>query len=94
MPVSTPGSGTPSTPSTPPNAITSGKTTGSSQIAGGPRNAPHMPDRDHRDDVIRAEDRVQEAAREAAGHALAGVRERRRRGEHQGRRQSQTPLVA
>ena len=43
MPISTPGSGTPRIPMTPPNAITSGKTIGSSQIAGGPRNAPHRP---------------------------------------------------
>jgi hypothetical protein len=43
MPVSVAGTGTPSIPSTPPNAITSGNTTGSSQIAGGPRNAPHKP---------------------------------------------------
>ena len=38
-----PGSGTPSTPARPPNAITTGNTTGRSQIAGCPRNAPHRP---------------------------------------------------
>ena len=43
MPISTPGSGTPRIPSTPPNAITSGNTIGKSQIAGGPRKAPHSP---------------------------------------------------
>ena len=43
MPVSTAGNGTPRIPSTPPAAITSGNTTGSSQIAGTPRNAPHSP---------------------------------------------------
>src|SRR5262249_36825098 len=43
MPISTPGSGTPATPRAPANAITRGNTTGSSQIAGAPRNAPHSP---------------------------------------------------
>src|SRR5688500_7657202 len=43
MPVSTAGSGTPMIPSTPPKAITSGNTIGSSQIAGYPRKAPHSP---------------------------------------------------
>src|SRR5205814_188155 len=43
MPVSTPGTGTPRIPITPPNAITSGKTIGSTQIAGAPRNAPQRP---------------------------------------------------
>ena len=43
MPVSTAGTGTPRMPSAPPPAITSGNTTGSSQIAGAPRNAPHRP---------------------------------------------------
>jgi hypothetical protein len=43
MPISTPGSGTPLMPSSPPNAITTGNTTGSSHIAGWPRNAPHKP---------------------------------------------------
>ena len=43
MPISTPGSGTPRMPSTPPTAITSGNTTGRMKIAGAPRNAPHSP---------------------------------------------------
>ena len=43
MPTSTPGSGTPSRPRNPPNAITSGNVTGSSQIAGAPSCAPHRP---------------------------------------------------
>jgi len=43
MPTSTPGIGTPSTPRAPPKAITSGKITGSSHIAGVPKNAPQMP---------------------------------------------------
>ena len=43
MPISTPGSGTPRMPMIPPNAITSGKTIGNSQIAGDPRNAPQRP---------------------------------------------------
>ena len=43
MPISTPGSGTPSRPSMPPNAITIGNVTGSSHIAGAPSCAPHSP---------------------------------------------------
>jgi hypothetical protein len=43
MPVSTAGNGTPKMPSTPPNAITSGKMIGSSQSAGSLRTAPHIP---------------------------------------------------
>ena len=43
MPISTPGSGTPITPRAPPNAMTSGNTTGKTQIAGAPRKAPHRP---------------------------------------------------
>ena len=43
IPVSTPGRGIPTTPRAPPKAITSGNTTGRSQIAGAPRNAPHSP---------------------------------------------------
>ena len=43
IPVSTAIIGTPMMPSTPPSAITSGNTTGSSQIAGIPRNTPHRP---------------------------------------------------
>ena len=37
------GSGAPAMPSAPPKAITSGKTIGSSQIAGAPRKAPQRP---------------------------------------------------
>ena len=36
MPTSTPGSGTPTKPRKPPSAITIGKVTGKSQIAGAP----------------------------------------------------------
>ena len=43
MPISTPGNGTPSTPSAPPKAMTSGNTTGKTQMAGVPRNAPQSP---------------------------------------------------
>ena len=43
MPGSIKGSGTPSTPSAPPTAITIGKTMGRIQIAGRPRKAPQMP---------------------------------------------------
>ncbi len=43
IPISTPGSGTPIRPRKPPNAITIGKVTGSSHIAGGPSWAPHSP---------------------------------------------------
>src|SRR5262245_13393710 len=43
IPISTPGMGTPMAPSTPPNAITRGNVTGSTQIAGAPSWAPHMP---------------------------------------------------
>jgi hypothetical protein len=43
IPVSTAGMGTPSTPKTPPTAVTSGKTTAKIQIAGAPKNAPHNP---------------------------------------------------
>ncbi len=43
MPYSMPGIGTPATPSAPPSAMTSGKVTGRSQIAGGPRKAPQSP---------------------------------------------------
>jgi hypothetical protein len=43
MPVSTTGIGTARTPSAPPKAMTSGKTTGSSHSAGAPRKAPHRP---------------------------------------------------
>src|SRR6266702_4353338 len=43
IPVSTPASGMPRTPRAPAMAITSGNTTGSTQIAGAPRNAPHSP---------------------------------------------------
>ena len=43
MPISTPGSGKPSRPISPPNAITSGNATGSTQIAGAPSTAPHRP---------------------------------------------------
>jgi hypothetical protein len=60
IPISTPGSGTPITPKAPATAITSGKTTGRSQIAGGPRNAPHSRDRDHCDHVVESENRVRE----------------------------------
>jgi hypothetical protein len=43
MPVSIIGIGTPATPSAPPSAMTSGKTTGRIQIAGAPRKAPQRP---------------------------------------------------
>ena len=43
MPISTPGSGTPSKPRNPPSAITSGNVTGSTQIAGAPSCAPQSP---------------------------------------------------
>ena len=43
MPTSTPGSGTPTSPSIPPNAITIGNVTGSSHTAGAPSCAPHSP---------------------------------------------------
>ncbi len=43
MPISTPGNGMPIKPKKPPNAITIGKVTGSSQIAGAPSCAPHSP---------------------------------------------------
>ena len=43
MPISTPGSGMPSKPIIPPSAMTIGKVTGKSQIAGAPSCAPHNP---------------------------------------------------
>ncbi len=43
IPISTPGSGTPRSPSMPPSAITIGKVTGSIQTAGAPSCAPHSP---------------------------------------------------
>ena len=63
MPISTPGSGTPLMPSRPPNAITTGNTTGSSHIAGCPRNAPHRPTATMATTWSKPEDRVREAAR-------------------------------
>ena len=75
MPISTPGSGTPRMPSTPPTAITSGNTTGRMKIAGAPRNAPHSPTATIAADVVGAEHRMREPADEAAGDA-AGVGER------------------
>ena len=43
MPTSTAGIGTPAIPRAPPNAMTTGKVTGSSHRAGGPSCAPHSP---------------------------------------------------
>ena len=63
MPISTPGSGTPTSPSKPPKAMTSGNVTGSSQIAGAPSCAPQRPDGDHREDVVESGDRMQEPGR-------------------------------
>ena len=77
MPISTPGSGTPRMPSTPPNAITSGNTTGRMKIAGAPRNAPHSPTATIATDVVEAEQRMRQPAGEAAAHA-AGVGQRGR----------------
>ena len=77
IPISMPGIGTPMTPSTPPKAITTGKVTGSTQIAGRAQlGAPHA-DRDHRDDVVEPEDRMLDPGDEAAAHiALADMGER------------------
>ena len=43
IPYSMPGTGTPMSPSIPPNAMTSGNATGSTQMAGTPSCAPHRP---------------------------------------------------
>ena len=43
IPISTPGTGTPRIAIAPPSAMTIGNVIGSSQIAGGPRKAPHSP---------------------------------------------------
>ncbi len=66
MPISTPAAARRESPITPPSAITSGNTIGSSQIAGAPRNAPHKPDRHHRHHVVEPEQRMREAAEKAA----------------------------
>ena len=65
MPTSTPGSGTPSRPISPPNAITSGNATGSTQIAGAPKHRAPQADRDHRQHVVEARDRMREPREEA-----------------------------
>ena len=71
MPVSTPGSGTPSNAEAPATAITSGNTTGSTQIAGGPEECAPKSDRHHRDHVVGPEDRMGEAAPEVDGDAFS-----------------------
>jgi hypothetical protein len=53
--------------------MTIGKTIGRSQIAGGAEEGAPETDRDHRDDVVPAEERVGEAAEEAPAHAPSGV---------------------
>ena len=84
MPVSTATIGTPRMPSTPPNAITSGNTIGSSQIAGRAEERAPQADRHHRHHVVRSEHRMRKAGEEASG-AFAGVREGRRRDAEQQR---------
>ena len=69
-----PASGTPRTPSTPPNAITSGNTTGSTQIAGMPRNAPHRPTATIATTWSGPSTGCREAAQQAARDAGLGVR--------------------
>ena len=73
MPTSMPGIGTPATPSAPPSAMTSGKVTGSSQIAGAAEEGAPEADGDHRGDMVPAEDRVQEAGGEATAGGSAGM---------------------
>ena len=73
MPTSTPGRGTPISPSIPPKAITIGNVTGSSHTAGAPSWAPHRPTDDHRQHVVEPRDRVVEPGEEALGAALLDV---------------------
>ena len=64
MPISVPGSGTPMRPSMPPRAMTMGKATGSSQIAGAPELRAPQSHRDHGHDMIEAGDRMPKADEE------------------------------
>ena len=73
MPTSTPGRGTPISPSIPPKAMTIGNVTGSSHTAGAPSWAPHRPTDDHRQHVVEPRDRVVEPGEEALGAALLDV---------------------
>ena len=65
IPTSTPGSGTPRSPSIPPSAITIGKATGRSQSAGSAELRAPEAHRDHRQDVIQPRHGVTEAGHEA-----------------------------
>ena len=77
MPTSMPGSFTPSRPSVPPKAITIGNVTGSSQTAGRPELRAPEPDRDHREDVVEARDRMREPGEESGRLAARACARRR-----------------
>ena len=77
MPISTGGSGTPAMPRMPPTAMTVGKDHRQRDDQRPAEERPPQPDRNHRQQMVEAAQRMQEPGLEAAGEPRAGVRQRR-----------------